>query len=291
LADWSLASGFRAESFGTATGTPGGTNVVSNATAHVKGSWVQLDAATAFEAAALQLYINVHFQDTLHLLDVGVGGAGSEQVILSNLLIAQSVGVQTGVLIPINIPAGSRIAVRLQDNFGGSDVWASGMLLAGGFISNTPFNTITTYGASTATSKGTVADAGATANTKGTWAQITASTTTAIKALMVAATRATQGTSVAADYAQLMDIGVGASGSEQVLIPNFRFVVSTMNGGVTTPYTAGSGTLSGLSSLFPGIIPPILCDIPAGVRLAVRQQSSSTNANDRTSAYAIYGLG
>lgn len=291
MADWPLASGFRAEGFGTATGTPGGTNVVGNATAHTKGSWVQLDAATAFDAIALQLFINVQFQDTLYLVDVGVGGAGSEQVILSNLLIAQSVGVQTGVLLPINIPAGSRIAVRSQDNFGSSGLWVSGMVLAGGFASNSPFNTITTYGASTATSKGTVADAGATANTKGAWAQITASTTTAIKSLMVAATRATQGTSVAADYAQLMDIGIGASGSEQVLIPNFRFVVSTMTGGVVTPYTAGSATLSGLSSLFPGIIPPIPCDIPAGVRLAVRQQSSSTNASDRTSAYAIYGLG
>jgi hypothetical protein len=112
-----------------------------------------------------------------------------------------------------------------------------------------------------------------------------------MKALMISGSRAAPGTAVTATYAQLVDIGIGAAGSEQVILPNLRFQASIMTGGVVTPYTPGSATLTGLSTLFPRWIPPIMCDIPAGVRLAVRQQSSTTNTNDRTSAYAIYGLG
>lgn len=290
MGDWPLASGFRAESFGTTTASQGGTTVTSSATAHTKGAWVQLDAATAFEATMLALYITVQFQDTLYLVDIGIGAAGSEQVLIPNLLVSQSVGVTTEVVLPISVPAGSRISVRSQDNFGSSGLYVSGMLYAGGLANNPPYQTVTAYGISTATSTGVSADAGGTANTKGVWAQIVAATTTTIKALLISAIRSAPATSAATDYSTLYDIGVGASGSEQVLLPNMRLFCSTMTGGVSTPYTAGSGTLSGLSTVVPRIIQPIPCDIPSGVRLAVRQQSTSINANDRKTAYAIYGL-
>ena len=287
MADWALASGFRAESFGTRANNPGGTQVTSSATAHTKGAWVQLDAATGFDASLLLLDIAVQFQDTLYLFDIGIGASGSEQVLIPNLLVSQSTAVIPRLSIPISIPAGSRIAVRSQDNFGSSTSFVSGMIIAGGWAGQSPFNTVNAYGPNTATSNGVIADAGATANTKGAWAQITASTASAMKAIMVSGIRGVPGTAMTADFANLVDIGVGASGSEQVLIPNIVFQASITTGGAT-----GSPlVLSGLGTLFPRFIPPIPCDIPAGVRLAVRQQSTTTNAADRTSAYAIYGLG
>lgn len=291
MADWPLASGFRAESFGTSTATQGGTTVTSSATANTKGSWTQLDASTAFDASTLLLWIVVQFQDTLYLLDVGIGAPGSEQVIASNLLISQSVGVTSDIILPIAIPAGSRIAIRSQDNFGSSSLYVTGMLIAGGWANDPPYQTVTAYGVSTASSTGITVDAGATVNTKGAWTQIVASTTTTMKAMLVSAIRNTPGTAASADYSQITDIGVGPSGSEQVVVPNLRYFCSTMTGGVQTPYTAGSGTLSGLSTLFPRIVQPIPCDIPSGSRLAIRQQCTTTNAADRKSAYAIYGLG
>lgn len=291
MADWPLASGFRAESFGTVSGNPAGTTITSSATAHTKGSWVQLDASTAFDASSLLLQIDVQFQDTLYLIDIGIGGAGSEQVIIPNLMISQSSAVFTSLLLPVNIPAGSRISARSQDNFGSSTSYITGTLMAGGWATQSPFNTVTAYGPNTATSNGVIADAGATVNTKGAWAQITAATTKDMRAIMISGSRAAPGTAITASYSQLVDIGVGGAGSEQVLLPNLRFDANTGTGGVVTPYTPGSATLNGFGTLFPRIIPPIPCDIPAGVRLAVRQQSSTTNANDRTSAYAIYGLG
>lgn len=287
MADWPLASGFRAESFGAGARVPGGTTVTSSATAHTKGSWVQLDAATGFDASLLILDIAVQFQDTLYLIDIGIGASGSEQVLIPNLLVSQSTMVIPRLVLPIAIPAGSRISARSQDNFGSSVSFISGMLLAGGFVNPASFNTITAYGPNIATSNGVTADAGATANTKGSWAQITASTTRDMRGLILSGIRAVPGTAMAADYANLVDIGVGASGSEQVLIPNIVFQASITTGGAS-----GSPlVLSGLGTLFPRFIPPIPCDIPAGSRLAVRQQSTTTNATDRTSAYAIYGLG
>lgn len=291
MSDWAIASGFRAETFGTVSGSPNGTTVTSSATAHTKGPWTQIAASTTFDASAIMLQIDLQYQDTLYLIDVGIGGAGSEQVLIPNLMMSQSAPVFNSLIIPVNVPAGSRIAVRSQDNFGSSTSYVAVTLLAGGWASSSPFNTVTAYGPSTATSNGVIADAGATINTKGAWAQITASTASAMKALMISGSRAAPGTAVTATYAQLVDIGIGAAGSEQVILPNLRFQASIMTGGVVTPYTAGSATLTGLSTLFPRWIPPIMCDIPAGVRLAVRQQSSTTNTNDRTSAYAIYGLG
>jgi hypothetical protein len=207
--------------------------------------------------------------------------------LIPNLLVSQSTAVIPRLALPINVPAGSRISVRCQDNFGSSTAFVSGLLVAGGFAGQPPLNTVTAYGANTATSTGVTADAGGTANTKGAWAQITAATTAAMKAIMVSGIRAAPGTAQVADYAHLVDIGVGASGSEQVLIPNMVFQASLTTGGAT-----GSPlVMTGLSTLFPRFIPPIPCDIPAGVRLAVRQQSTTTNATDRTAAYAIYGLG
>lgn len=291
MGDWATGSGFRAESFGTSTATQGGTTVTSSATANTKGSWTQLDAATSFEAQMLSLYVSAQFQDTLYLLDVGIGSAGNEQVIIPNFLISGSTGVITEILFPVSVPAGSRIAVRCQDNFGSSGLYVTGMLYCGGWVANPPFQTVTAYGVSTAASTGTAVDAGATANTKGSWTQLVASTTTALRALVVSAIRTAPGTGVSSDYSQLTDIGIGGSGSEQILIPNLRYQVSTQTGGVVTPYTPGSGTLSGFSTVFPRVIQPIPCDIPAGSRIAIRQQSTTTNTNDRKATYAVYGLG
>jgi hypothetical protein len=290
MGDWPLASGFRAESFGTSTATQGGTTVTGGATAHTKGSWVQLDASTSFDATVFALYVVVQFQDTLYLLDVGIGAAGSEQVIVPNFLISQSVGLVSELLLPIGVPAGSRVAVRCQDNFGSSNLYVTGMLYSGGWGNDPTYQTMTAYGVNTAASNGTIVDAGAVANTKGSWTQIVASTTTTMKAFMMSAIRPAPATSITADFSVLADVGVGASGSEQALLSNMRYFSSIQTGGVITPYTAGSATLSGLSTLVPRIIPPVPCDISQGVRLAVRQQATTTNANDRKAAYAIYGL-
>lgn len=275
-----MGSGFRSESFGTnATGTTNSaTAITSSATANTKGSYTQLMASTSFDAAAIMLELNTNFGDTNYLLDVAVGAAASEQIIIPNLALAFNVGMALSVLFPIAIPAGSRLSARCQDNFGSSLVHMSGQLFSSSFLNTPPFHTVTAYGANTATSAGTIADGGAVANTKGAWAQLSASTTQAHDGLIIAAVKSPQSTVVTADYSQLADIGVGAAGSENILIPDIRCLASR------SPSSSFKGALQ----------PPIFCypqcDIPAGVRLAVRQLSSSTNAADRANSYVVYGL-
>jgi hypothetical protein len=275
-----MGSGFRAESFAwNNTGTSdGGTAVTSSATANTKGSYVQLMASTSFDSAAIMLEINTNFGDTNYLLDIAVGAAGSEQIIFPNLALAFNVGMAESILLPLAIPAGSRIAARCQDNFGGSVVRISGQLFSSAFLNTPPFHSATAYGAVLTTSAGTIADGGATANTKGAWAQLTAATSQAHDGLIVASVKPTQSTVVTADYYQLGDIGIGAAGSEKVLIPDLRGIASRST-----------------SSTFKGALQPSIwcfpqCDIPAGVRLAARQLSSVTVAADRANSYVVYGL-
>ena len=279
MADWQLASGFRAESFGSNTGgTSDSGTAITGGAANTKGVYSQLMASTTFDAAAIMLDVNTNFGDTNYLLDIAVGAAASEQIIFPNLALAFNVGMAESILIPIAIPAGSRLSARCQDNFGSSVVRLSGQLFSTSFLNQAPYHTVTQYGAVLTTSAGTIADAGAVANTKGVWAQLTASTTQAHSGLIVASVKSPQSTVVTADYSQLADIGVGAAASEQILIPDLRSLASR------APSSTFKGALQPSIWCFPQ------CDIPAGVRLAVRQLSTSTNAADRANSYVVYGL-
>lgn len=98
---------------------------VNPSAANTKTAWVQLTASTAREYHALQVAIggnadiaravSQHF-----LFDIGVGGAGSEQVIMSNMYaMAPGATFETPVnagfpCLPVTIPAGSRLSVRGQ---------------------------------------------------------------------------------------------------------------------------------------------------------------------------------
>lgn len=226
----------------------------------------------------LVLDITTQFGDTNYLIDVAVGAAGSEIIILSNLAVALNNGMGVSIPIPINIPAGSRIAARCQDNFGGSIAYMSGRVISGSFLGTPPCHTLTTYGAVTTTSSGTIANAGGTANTKGAWTQLVSATTQEHSGLIIAAVRPVLSTVITADWGQVADIGVGAAAAEQVLVPDLRSTCSK----------ASQSAFK--SAVQPGIFMFPQCDIPAGVRLAVRQQATTINASDRQGAYIVYGL-
>jgi len=283
MGEWALGAGFRSETFGTSSGTTshGGTTVNSSTTTDTKGSWTQIASSTSFDATAIWICLDPQFTDTNYLVDIGLGASGSEQIIIPDLLMAAQAGKALNPIIPMAIPAGSRISARCAGNFSGTNpVYVSVTLFSGAFTNYPPISDITAYGVNTTGSTGTTADSGTPANSKGSWTQIVASTTQAHKGLMVAAVRPSMTVTLAAAYMQLTDIGIGASGSEQILVPNIRYNCQN-----------DAGATSARGNLDPTfiILPP--CDIPAGSRLAVRQQSTTTDAQDRTAAYVLYGLG
>lgn len=108
-------------------------------------------------------------------------------------------------------------------------------------------------GVDTADTRGTILDTGTTANAKGAWVPISASTPRAYDALSVLMFRPVGISQM------LVDIGIGASGSETVLIPDLYW-----------PWG---------KSAFYGCLYTLPVHVPGGSRLAGRAQSDRTNAD------------
>lgn len=272
MGDWPTESGSRIVDIASNTGTSSGTVVTSSATANTKGTWTQLIASTAFTSSALIVLLNGPGVPVL--LDVGVGASGSEVAIVSNIHASAPAGtggnLPISVLFPIAIPAGSRVSARLAASTGSSGASMNAWVIGGGFGQDPPMSLVTTYGAVTGTSRGTSVDPGATANTKGVWVQMVASTTSSIDRLVIGA--GNRGNASAAQTGWLADVGVGASGSEAVLIPNYRIVASTNNT---------------LAPTYSHVMP---VSIPAGSRLAVRSQCGITASPGRLIDFLLYAI-
>ena len=120
---------------GTENSNPGGARIINAAVtadtrvgpqidpggvANTKSSWVELVASTGHHIKQLLVYIapnNSATDDPLHLVDIGIGGAGSEQIFIPDL---QQYGkdffpreaVVGYYSFPCDIPQGSRISAR-----------------------------------------------------------------------------------------------------------------------------------------------------------------------------------
>jgi hypothetical protein len=89
--------------------------VQASSTINTKGSWIELVASSSISAGWLMYnWTNsTGATATAGLVDIGVGPAGSEQIIIENLPSGYG-NNQTRMMIPVQIPAGSRIAARAQ---------------------------------------------------------------------------------------------------------------------------------------------------------------------------------
>lgn len=269
-----LGEGGRYEA-GVDTAVSAGPILTGAAGAHTKGAYTQLIASTAFDAEGIWVILGRGVSVTSYLVDIAIGGAGAEQVIIPNLAFYSPVNDSGNrhIFIPISIPAGTRIAGRCQTAAGGSQQLRCGVLLqAHGFVPSNPLGRVKDYGISTATSTGTTIDPGVTVNTKGAWVQMVASTDNDIEMLLLAVGYRLQ--AVGAPGPQwLVDIGVGGIGAEQVIISNLWLGVA--------------GTWDDFLQQMLG---PFPVHIPAGTRLVIRAQCNTATSPDRTFAAGLYGL-
>lgn len=188
----------------------GSVTITASATAHTKGSWSQIIASTTAQTTMINfavISVNVSTADSATLLDIGVGAAGSETVIVPNIAIG---GCSTAVFrIPVKIASGSRIAARIQ----GVRASQTAAINARDFqcVNATDAALIPTavdvLGTSTATSTGT-----AMSGASGTWVEIVSSTSQPYIAFVIAPS--TSDTDTASQGDAVYEIGVGASGSE-----------------------------------------------------------------------------
>lgn len=86
-----------------------------------KGSWAQAIASLALDTFGLLICINSNVASAASrnsVVDIGIGGSGSEIVLIPDLIGGNASGYNTGgglwYYFPVFIPAGTRIAVRSQ---------------------------------------------------------------------------------------------------------------------------------------------------------------------------------
>lgn len=274
MPDWPLIEGQRWANAGANTGTSRGTTITSNASVNTEGSFTQLIASTTFDANAILVMFDDIAAGLDYLVDIAIGAAAAEVVLLTDLYV----GGGTGAIVygaqyyfPIAIPAGTRLSARCQCSTGASSLRVSCLLMQQSFLPSQPLGRVTTYGANAADSGGVQVDPGGTANTKGSYSQIVASTTYDTSALIFAI--GNQLNTVRSSQSWLVDIAIGGAGSETIIIPNVVLGCNT-SPDIVCPQTS--------------LLLPI--SIPAGTRMAARAQSDGIDATDRLFDIIVYGV-
>lgn len=168
----------------------------SNASVNVKGSYAQIVSATDRDWYGFWLKsarsATTSLSNTAALLDIAIGGAGSEVVILANFLCgmqfpitSMTFGCNEAVYVPLFIPKGSRISCRNQ-----CATAAQGMRLyvvgqSGASLPYPVFSGCDTYGANTGASTGVALSSNASADTFGSWTSVGSATSRGYKAILI----------------------------------------------------------------------------------------------------------
>jgi hypothetical protein len=242
-------------------------SVTPGATANTKGSWRQLHSALPHACAGFYLSAGAgNFGNNNNMmLDIGIGGAGSEIVRVPNILfpLRSFASDAVGAFFAVQLPKGARVAARLQAN--GTSVDSAWVGIAGiPAHSRHPigYQRVTDYGSNTGATSGVTVTS---AYQWGSWAQIVSSTTNPIRLFYVCVAHATQTGGATA----LLQIGRGGAGSEQVILQG---VLMAQRDTVRRPAILG---------------PFGIGDIPAGTRLAARLNFGNSNAD---ASVSILGL-
>lgn len=273
MGEWSATSGARLVTVGQAATTSTGTLATASATANTKGVWAQLVAATPVNASGIIVMLASPSAAGDYLIDVGLGAAGFESVLIGNILYCRRADITAAHFqFDIGLSANSRLVARVQSTSASATVAVAVALLSYGFPGLSHLGVVLDYGTATADSGGTGIDPGATLNTKNSWAELVAATARPIRWLLICI--GNQGNNVRADdVGWLLNVGVGPAGQEHVLLANMDLA-----------------SRSGSDLMQPLRLGPFRVAIPAGSRIAARAQCSISDATDRLFDVAVYGI-
>lgn len=209
--------------------TATGTNVTASGSANTKGSYTEFIASSPFAAQTIWLMVHAATNNSaLHLTDIATGAGGAETVVIANLMYSHRGTTSANAIgfhchIPLAIPTSTRIALRTQSTTGSNVSQVSvGLSASNGAVGLTATETI---GVNTSTSHGTTVDAGGTANTKGSYGELSASTGALYQCATVVLSDAGGGASGGVSHC--VDIATGAGGAEVVLMPDLRTHTAT----------------------------------------------------------------
>ena len=261
---------------GAADADSRGVAVTANATPGSDGAYTQIVAATAFDYDAIVLMLShITSATSQNLIDVAIGAAAAEKIIVADLPLYALTGRYNGIRVrlPIHVPSGSRVAVRIHRSTAASTVIDCTIHgIQSGPWSEPGFTRCTTYGTVLGSTQGTLVDPGAVAHTRGTVAQIVASTTNPIKMLYAFVQRSSGGGSNVADDSLLLTILQGAA-TEKTLIPYSQFAMGATD-----------------DNWDPNLIGPYYVNLPSGTRLSAQCQSDLTLASAREACITVLGF-
>lgn len=249
-----------------------GANVTAGTPANTKGSWVALTASSPWACDGFYLSVLGGTGGADSLIDIGIGGAGSETVILSDYMLSSSTSFTdcAEVYVPLPIKAGTRIVARSQASVAARECFVGVTLVAGRFYSSLRLGRAVTYGANGADSGGTTIDPGAVAATFGSWTQLSAAITAPIRYLIVCIGAGGNYTRTAANH--VSELGVGAAASEVMAVPGLYHRQDDVRDNFT-PNAFGR-----------------FIDIKSGARLAARGKCGITDAADRLYDLSVIGF-
>lgn len=251
--------------------TAAGLTVTAPGSTNTKGAYSEVVSSLGFTSNRVE--INTQFTVAASrqlLIDLATGAAASEVVRVPDLL-AEGSNTSTSFndgqyVAPLAVASGVRVAVRYAiNNLTSANLRLSVTLIAAG--SQPGIQTFTAIGADTSDSGGTQVDPGGTANTKGAYSQIVASSAAIYQTLMLVLTLKGNTSVTSTDWA--VDVATGAAASEVVLIPDLRF----STGGTVNMMSPRSSSC--------------LTYIAASTRYAVRASCGINDATDRLVDAAI----
>lgn len=258
---------------GIATASSSGTLLTASASAHTKGSWTQLTASIPSDVVGV--WLNFQTLDTYrYFLDLSVGSGNV--VVAENLYFTARINFGLhGVFLPLSLPAGEPLYARISAGTGSKTCYLTAHLVRASFNTSRALSRGVGYGATVASTSGVTVDPGAVANTKGSWTQIVASTTNAIRSLIVCVGQGYDTyPAIYGTQRWLFDVAVGAGGSEVVLLGDLP--------------AACNSTSDTIQQNWYG---PFDVSIPAATRIAIRCQSDVvTDASTRLLRFVVIGF-
>lgn len=244
-------------------------NLLTPSAANSKGSYVTVASRTAFNAWGFFALIGRPDEAvSRYLVDFAVGEVGSETIILGDVPMTVN-GFRNGdqFFVPISIPASVRVAARASSN-NSTSIIRAGIILMGGGSSIPAMGAARTYGVTPGSTTAAFVDPGSTANTVSSWSIIASATDRPIRWLVLAAGGVNSGGN---NGSWMIDIGLGATGSETVFISGLGRHRGTA--GSMTPYY----------DYFPATI-------PISTRISARCKSDISTSIARRLEVAIIGV-
>lgn len=245
-----------------------GTTITASGTAHTKGSWTQLIAATTYDWYGFFFVVansSSNGASSAQLLDIGIGAAASETAIVSNMGVgftgAFNVNCANQFYMPLFVKAGSRVSARIQAEIVSDTVDVVIFGLAGTSTQTQVFGVCDTYGANTATSGGVLVTGG-------------------------------DGT-----YSADVNVGSTTSRNYQAIIPSLQSTEATMGslvyfvdlriGSATQmKWFASTGTSERVTGPIPSV--PHYMPIASGTQLATRMIASGAGADQFSVIYHCF---